>query len=684
MPVGSRRFRALDRSGLRRRLLLLFLALATPTVVLVWQAFSEMKWEALHRHRLLAEELATRIDQASAKLIEAEERRPFTDFSFLNVVGSGSANLLQRSTLAAYPPVAPIAGTVGYFQVDAEGRFTTPYLPPDPAQSARYGLSQEELRQRIELSLRIRRILQENRLVAAAPPQPEEAQAFERDAAGTVGLEVAAPDRSKTAGERRYQADPVKSQSAFDRLATAPRRAQKQSQPAASRGIGRLEDLMLAEPFAGTETPQSSKAKRSRTADAAAPQVRKERSQLPAPVIDQMADETRDWPSRIPVTTFESELDRYQFNRLDDDHFVLFRNVWRDGQRYIQGMVLAQRPFIQELAGHLFRPSLLASMSDLLLAYQGDVQQVFSASERYDYLSSREMQGALLYRTALSAPLDDIDLLFSVRRLPPGAGSGVIAWSAALLLLVLCGGLLMIYRLGLSQIELARQQQEFVSAVSHELKTPLTSIRMYGEMLMKGWVDERRRETYYRYIFDEGERLSRMIENVLRFARMSRGQHRLKLTKCELGRLLEEIRPKLAAQAEQAGFTLTLQCEEAASAALLEVDGDALTQVLINLVDNALKFSAGCARREVELGCRTIGGNRLRLWVRDYGPGVARDQRRKIFTMFYRSEDEMTRETRGTGIGLALVQRLMTAMHGSVEVTGRDPGAEFQLDLPRS
>jgi signal transduction histidine kinase len=165
---------------------------------------------------------------------------------------------------------------------------------------------------------------------------------------------------------------------------------------------------------------------------------------------------------------------------------------------------------------------------------------------------------------------------------------------------------------------------------------------------------------------------------------MSRGQHRLKLTKCELGRLLEEIRPKLAAQAEQAGFTLTLQCEEAASAALLEVDGDALTQVLINLVDNALKFSAGCARREVELGCRTIGGNRLRLWVRDYGPGVARDQRRKIFTMFYRSEDEMTRETRGTGIGLALVQRLMTAMHGSVEVTGRDPGAEFQLDLPRS
>ncbi|MCB1761218.1 MAG: sensor histidine kinase [Gammaproteobacteria bacterium] len=674
----------MHRSALRRLLLLLFVALATPTAVLVWQALSEMKWEALHRHRLLAEELATRIDQAAAKLIAGEERRPFTDFSFLNVVGSGgSANLLQRSSLAAWPPVAPIAGTLGYFQIDAAGRFSTPYLPPDHERAARYGLSAQESEQRLALSLRIHHILRQNRLVAASPVAAQEGRALEPEAAAPTMPKAAAPARSKSERSPEPETALVQSQAAFDRLASAPKRSQQRSVAVPSQGIARLEELKLEQPFADADAPQaSSREKLATGAGAAASRVRKERGQLPDPVVD-LADEAGDWPSRIPVRSFESELDRYRFSRLEDGHFVLFRNVWRDGQRYIQGILLAQQPFLQGLAGGLFQPSLLALMSDLMVAYQGDLQQLFGSGERYDYLSSREMQGTLLYRTALSAPFDDIDLLFSVRQLPPGAGSGVIIWSAALLFVVLCGGLLMLYRLGLSQIELARQQQEFVSAVSHELKTPLTSIRMYGEMLMKGWVEEQRRERYYRYIFDEGERLSRLIENVLRFARMDRGEQRLELVEYRFGGLLEEIRPKLAAQAEQAGYTLRLSCEEQAQGALLRVDADALTQVLINLVDNALKFSVGCARREVELGCRSLDRDRLRLWVRDYGPGVPRDQRRKIFAMFYRSEDEMTRETRGTGIGLALVERLMRAMHGSVGVVERDPGAEFQLDLQR-
>ena len=93
----------------------------------------------------------------------------------------------------------------------------------------------------------------------------------------------------------------------------------------------------------------------------------------------------------------------------------------------------------------------------------------------------------------------------------PGRGAGVIIWVSAILALVLSVGVGLMYRLGARQIDLARQQQDFVSAVSHELKTPLTSIRMYGEMLREGWATEERKMTYYDYIFHESERLSRLI-----------------------------------------------------------------------------------------------------------------------------------------------------------------------------
>ena len=96
------------------------------------------------------------------------------------------------------------------------------------------------------------------------------------------------------------------------------------------------------------------------------------------------------------------------------------------------------------------------------------------------------MTGTLLHKARLSAPLSDLALIFSIQHLPLGPGSTVIFWVAGVLILVLCGGFILMYQLGVRQIELVRQQQDFISAVSHELRTPLTSIRMYGEILREG------------------------------------------------------------------------------------------------------------------------------------------------------------------------------------------------------
>ena len=112
------------------------------------------------------------------------------------------------------------------------------------------------------------------------------------------------------------------------------------------------------------------------------------------------------------------------------------------------------------------------------------------------------------------------------------------------------------------------------------------------------------------------------------------------------------------------------------------VDADCFAQIFINLVDNALKFSAGAAVKTVEIAARRASDGGVLFTVRDYGPGVPKAQMKKIFELFYRAENELTRETVGTGIGLALVRQLAAAMGARVDVRNCEPGAEFRLQFP--
>ena len=111
----------------------------------------------------------------------------------------------------------------------------------------------------------------------------------------------------------------------------------------------------------------------------------------------------------------------------------------------------------------------------------------------------------------------------------------------------------------------------------------------------------------------------------------------------------------------------------------IQIDTDWFLQIFINLVDNAVKFSANAESRCVDIDYRKLRDGRIEFSVRDYGPGIAPDQMKKIFRLFYRSENELTRETVGTGIGLALVQQLASAMQAEVDVVNCEPGAEFRL-----
>ena len=385
------------------------------------------------------------------------------------------------------------------------------------------------------------------------------------------------------------------------------------------------------------------------------------------------------------IDTFESEVDPFEFSMLDSGHFVLFRDVWRDGKRFVQGVLVDQDQFIRGAISEKFRGSALANMSNLIIAFQDDVLQAVTGHEAYRVNSRATiLDGTLLSRSSLSAPLDRIELIYSVRQLPVGPGASVLAWVTFVLAVIFIGGFIIFYRLGHSQIQLARQQQDFVSAVSHELKTPLTSIRMYGEMLKEGWADESKRQDYYEYIHDESERLTRMISNVLQLANITNNEPHFDLKSVTIGELMSNVESKISSQVERAGFTLDFNRTPESDSQSISIDEDCFTQIVINLVDNAIKFSKDADNKTIEIGSSITRTGLAQFSVRDHGPGIAKDQMKKIFKLFYRSESELTRETVGTGIGLAIVHQLTTAMNGNVDVQNKNPGAEFQVVFPGS
>ncbi len=674
-----------ERRRLRFWLLLFFLALALPTAFLIRQAYSDLKWEAFHQHRLLAEELGQRIDGQVRRLVEAEEARTFSDYAFLNVAGDPGANFLQRSPLSTFPVEVAIPGLIGYFQVDAAGEFSTPLLPVGGAQVAVYGISGAEHGARMALEQSIAKILIENRLVQADSEEGVD-EVAEQKVAGDDRRSKTDADSSLMLEERAAAAplEQAVSQAGFDRLSPeddlgAPQRKQK-----VVGQLGAVDDLRLDDRFQNRSLESAASAVASHSASTLKKGVRRERSILPEPqrvAEDESAAPFR--PQSIQVRTFESEIDPFELSLLDSGHFVLFRKVWRDGQRTIQGVLLAQQLFLSGIVESHFSNTALSRMSDLLVAYRGNVFSTFSGRRSRDYFSdTQELGDALLYQTPLSAPLGEVELIFTLRHLPAGPGAVVVSWLTGILMMVLCGGFLLMYRVGLRQIELARQQQDFVSAVSHELKTPLTSIRMYSEMLREGWADEEKRRGYYDYIHGESERLSRLINNVLQLARLNRNAVTADLKAVAVSALMDAVNEKVSSQLERAGFECHLACSAELGQRSVIVDSDYFLQIMINLVDNAVKFAAKGEVRRIDLECRALGEQTALFSVRDYGPGIADHQMRRIFKLFYRAENELTRETVGTGIGLALVHQLAVAQHGKVDVVNRKPGAEFRLTLP--
>ena len=682
--LPKRLIEGLDKTRLRNFLALFFLALAIPTAVLIWQAYSQLKWAAFHQDQVDATELTHRIDSRLNEFIRTADARTFADYTFLVVSGDPSAKFVQRSPLSAYPVQADVPGVIGYFQVDTDGNFSTPLLPPEDADAASLGISDAELGMRQSLALVLHAVLADNRL--AQFQRAGRADGMGMSFADTASGVLEEEKEADFAGA--FEASPSADEDAVDRLAARAPAARQIANESYSQEV--FDELNEPRRNAGLKSTDDTKLDAVTLAKnevaAGLRRKRTEQSALPEAVAieaDRQEIANIAGLTDLRINTFESEIDPFEFSRLDSGHLVLFRKVWRGGERYIQGLLLDKEIFAESIIGASFMATALADMTSLAVVHQDSVIHTFNrpTSSRYPNVAEG-LDGTLLYRNRLTAPLDSLELIFSIKRLPPGAGASVLGWITLVLAMVFAGGFITIYRSGLSQIALAQQQQDFVSAVSHELKSPLTSIRMYGEMLKEGWADEEKRQSYYEFIHDESERLSRLISNVLQLANITRNEPQFDLKPTKVSELMSNTESKISSQIERAGFELRFNTVDDAGSATINIDADCFAQMIINLVDNAIKFSKKADNKTIEISSRRSGDDRIMFSVRDYGPGIAKDQMKKIFQLFYRSESELTRETVGTGIGLAIVHQLAVAMNGNVDMVNANPGAEFRFWFP--
>jgi signal transduction histidine kinase len=251
-----------------------------------------------------------------------------------------------------------------------------------------------------------------------------------------------------------------------------------------------------------------------------------------------------------------------------------------------------------------------------------------------------------------------------------------------LVVAILAGGSLIGADVG-RQMRLAQQKTDFVSNVSHELKTPLTSIRMFADMLAEGRVeDQEKQSTYLRIISAESARLTRLINNVLDFARLERNAPAGERHPCDLVDAAREVVETCQPHLESAGITLEFEVE--AGSLPLMGDRDALSQIILNLISNAEKYGGGeitvRARRQ-EMPSGPMGC----IDVLDRGPGIPPKQVESVFAPFRRLDDSLASGVPGSGLGLTLARRMARAHGGDITYQSRaDGGSCFTLALPLS
>lgn len=262
------------------------------------------------------------------------------------------------------------------------------------------------------------------------------------------------------------------------------------------------------------------------------------------------------------------------------------------------------------------------------------------------------------------------------------SGSGILLIGSLLIgtfiIAILLGGSLLLWQAYRNHRD-AAQKISFVSNVSHELKTPLTTIRMYAELLGEGSIkDKEKQQRYLHTIIKESQRLTRLVGNVLDFSRLEQGRRSYQRSKLNLNQMLHELTEQLLPRLSEVDMVLEMNLPD--NPIELYSDRDALEQIILNLFDNGIKYAASGKKLQLDLERH---GNEIWLCLQDWGPGVPHDQKEKIFDKFHRVDNSLTTRQQGSGLGLSIARQLAEGLGGSLNYCSiAGSGCCIELHLP--
>ena len=634
-------------------LILIFcLTLSIPLGYFVVRTYQGLEQEEAATLSFFANTLFDEMEQALATLVQQEESRAIDEYNFFMSPSAGdrdSANE-NRSPLSSLPKQNYV---LGYFQNNPDGSFQSPLVQAGESVAA----DRKDAVARLEHA---NRIFNRKRTTATdkitAPPAKTVAETEQKQQSGFAEkyLDLTRSQKPKAhLGQKEKRFEKVTSAQAENLARQEKRKTAKSPAPSAISFSKSLAGRRPAEEDALKDTDPYRAGK---IAGRSEPYLRESEADTPREAAPEAWDEE----------SFQVEVAPLQSVFIGDDQIFIFRRIMINQKIYRQGFILKVHTFLNHLAQNYFIAQPMADFANLRLRVMDQGREIGRVQAG---ISSRDPE--FILNRGFPSPFGFLNATLSCDEIPASTGRNTLMIMIIVLAAIFLIGLFAIYKSTQTIVDLSERRSQFVSSVTHELKTPLTNIRMYIEMLEQGIAkDPEREQAYFQIINSEGSRLSRLINNVLDLAKLEKKQRSLNLIKGTFEEVVAEVQTVMQAKLRQEGFTLKTVQENIHP---FNYDREAMIQVLINLIENSIKFGQSAVRKEITVRIYQ-DADRVKIAVADHGPGIPQRALKKVFDDFYRVDNALARKTRGTGIGLALVKKFINLIGGHVSAENNPGG----------
>jgi signal transduction histidine kinase len=638
-----------------KRLIVVSIIILTALCGLVWLGYYSIRIreQGLQGARLgefaaVAEQIRQDVSRTLDEFMQTEQNRPYTDYQYYYVPENAATSQRALPVLRS-----PLAGRLeqglayGNFQIEPDGNVTT----PNDNVNHRQDLTDSDNELYAE-ALRNRQNIRDNLLPALSGTTPGSLKM------NLYSVDPDVPTKEQPTAEKKQiskeaQQDKFSQSYPIESLQSKSQKAQvfRQNREVFEQNV--ISNAMPQQQQIQTEQTDEQFQQQAATSNRSQADTVQVRIEPFFPVVVPEGQTGEDSTSQQDESIFGGQV-------------FLLRHVQIEDRHFLQGFQLNEKKLVEQIeesASQFVRKGMSFELSPG---------------------KNASNNGNVAYTAILNFGFGD--LVLNLKEIDPGWIGKEIrhlrTWYFGIVAIVLFAvtlGLVSLWRNATAQIRLAQKKDDFISAVSHELRTPLTSIRMYSEMLEKNWVKSPDKAVeYYSNMRQESERLSRLIENVLDFSRIQKGRKKYSFDAGDINKCVSDVVEMMRPYVVLKGFSIRTepgQIEEST------FDADAVTQIVVNLLDNAIKYARDAEDKTIIVRTKTDDKFTI-IEVEDHGPGVPHRQRNKIFEQFYRPAAESTRETTGTGLGLALVKKFAEAHNGFVEIVSAKPtGAIFRVAL---